>query len=177
MTALDGCFNTAKKAGWQRLMDVLALLVLVLSGHVSSPFGILRSMRNGRSDDKTERGWDQVRRSARLLIERRVPAMCFQKFGEKIQNISGTVATAKHSISINLYMCLLLVWWFIIVGRAWASSTLTYTNLSLRITGIVTHAQVDIYKPTARTATVSVATYTWTKLYTIVRHELNFWCL
>ena len=36
--------------------------------------------------------------------------MCFQKFGEKIQNISGTVATAKYSrvYSINLYMCLLI---------------------------------------------------------------------
>ena len=33
--------------------------------------------------------------------------MCFQKFGEKIQNISGT---AKYSrvYSINLYMCLLI---------------------------------------------------------------------
>ena len=28
------------------------------------------------------------------------------------------------------------------------------------------HTQVDIYKPTARTATVNVATYAWTKLYT-----------
>ena len=36
--------------------------------------------------------------------------MCFQKFGEKIQNISGTVATAKYSrvYSINAYMCLLI---------------------------------------------------------------------
>ena len=32
------------------------------------------------------------------------------KFGEKIQNISGTVATAKYSrvYSINLYTCLLI---------------------------------------------------------------------
>ena len=32
------------------------------------------------------------------------------KFGEKIQNISGTVTTAKYSrvCSINLYMCLLI---------------------------------------------------------------------
>ena len=36
--------------------------------------------------------------------------MCFQMFGEKIQNISGTVATAKYIriYCINSYMCLLI---------------------------------------------------------------------
>ena len=40
------------------------------------------------------------------------PCMCFQKFGEKIQNRSSTVATAKYSrvYSINSYMCYILVY-------------------------------------------------------------------
>ena len=56
----------------------------------------------------------------------------------------------------------------IIVG---ASLTEQDTNLSLHKAGLNCHAQVDIYvsqKPTARTATVSVAMYAWTKLYTKV---------
>ena len=63
--------STLRKRRWQRLMGVSALLVLVLSGiwrHVPPPFGILRSMRNGRSHHKNEQGWDQVRRSARLYM-------------------------------------------------------------------------------------------------------------
>ena len=63
---------------------------MVLSGHVQ-PFGILRSMRNG-SDDKTERGWDQVRRSAK---------------NSKYKWYCGN-SKVSRIYSINLYMCLLI---------------------------------------------------------------------
>ena len=62
----------------------------------------------------------------------------------------------------------LLVRWFIIVGRAWASRTLIYQFVTAQ-RGIC-HTQVDVstsHMPTARAATVSVTTYGWTKLYTL----------
>ena len=56
------------------------------------------------------------------------------------------------------------LWWFIIVGRAWASSNLIChcTKQNLWVNSYVSHM------PTARTATISVDTYAWTELYTQV---------
>ena len=72
-----------------------------------------------------------------------------------------------------------LVWWLLSRGEP-ERAVQGLTNLSLHKVGFVMHAQVDIYishKPTPRTATVSVATYAWTKLYTKVTSCIIFWCL
>ena len=59
-------------------------------GHLPSPFGILRSMRNGRGDDKSEGGWYQ------------------NEFGGKSQNMSSIVTTAEYNrVYIIVYYLLL----------------------------------------------------------------------
>ena len=58
MTALDGCFNTTEKAmtALDGCFSTAGLGAEWYKKDVSSPFGILWPMKNGRSDNKSGRG-------------------------------------------------------------------------------------------------------------------------
>ena len=78
----------------------------------SHAFGILWSMRKWKKLATTKPSEDEIKFDEvhAPTYRKESTRHVFPKFGEKIQNISGTVATAKYSrvYSINSYMCLLI---------------------------------------------------------------------